>query len=107
MFYTLFVLLFGVYIGQEYPQIPSVKSTLNILMENLNKVSDDEQNVEQPTNTNSDTNNNLGNENVRMRYGPIRRPYYSLPFWVSNLWSSSLNSSESSTTSNSDHEKTE
>lgn len=107
MFYTLFVLLFGVYIGQEYPQIPSVKSTFNIFIENLNKLTDDNENESSSWQKKNDDNtgengNPLGNENVKMRFGPIRRPYYSLPIWISNWWSGSLNSSNATTSTEND-----
>jgi hypothetical protein len=36
MLYTIFVFTLGVYVGQEYPNVPSVKTTFNKTMEYLN-----------------------------------------------------------------------
>ena len=89
MFYSVFVFLLGIYIGQEYKGIPSVKSSFQVLMEHLNKLSEEETQV--AGNTDDD------NYNIQPRFTPIKKPYYSLPEWFSGWWSgSSSRSCESS-----------
>ncbi len=87
MFYTLAVLFFGIYLGQEYPQIPSVKIGFQILVANLNKSGDENVDVNEVQENKQENENNLGNENVGIKYFPIKQhKYYSLPIWFSNWW---------------------
>lgn len=92
MFYTLAVLFFGIYLGQEYPQIPNVKITFQIMVANLNKMGENENVVETNRNVENEE-QRQGNENIEMKYFPVRKGYYSLPIWVTNWWSSSSTTS--------------
>lgn len=92
MIYTFLVLIFGVYLGQEYPQIPSIKTTVQIFVANFNKVDEQE----------TDLNLNEQSDPIRVNIVPKRRKYNSLPLWISNWFSSSESESETFV-----HEKTE
>lgn len=89
MIYTFLVLMFGIYLGQEYPQIPSVKTTVQVFIANLNK--EEVMNVEETEEQGS---------SIKMNFVP-KRQYNSLPLWISN-WFSSVGSSQETV-----HEKSE
>lgn len=99
MIYTFLVLIFGIYIGQEYPQIPSIKSTCKVIIENLNKVTEDNGRFDIYNNNDNDNDNENENkreyenekydeDKIEMKIVPIKRNYYSLPLWISDWWSS-------------------
>lgn len=69
------------------------------MINNLNKLSENSDNVANEQFTNE--NEQYKNDNVEMRFTPVvRKNYYSLPIWLSNWWWSSSSTS-------SEHEKTE
>lgn len=93
MIYTFIVLMFGIYLGQEYPQIPSVKFTFKTMMANLNKLSDVDERTQSTNeyNVNDNDENSFGNDNIQIKITPTKR-HYSLPLWFSSWWTSDNNS---------------
>lgn len=103
MLYTFFVLMFGIYLGQEYPQIPSVKITVENFIERLKEKEND-----QVQNTRSERLQESGSASFEMVVAPKRRSgYYSLPIWISNWWSSQESLQETSQEMTDDHIKTD
>lgn len=107
MLYTLFVLTFGIYLGQEYPQIPSIKTTVQMCIEKLGKEETSNKSSEQSASDSLNTEKSSSSTGAFERIIVPKRNYTSLPIWVSHWWSSSEENSDESQELQESHEKTE
>lgn len=80
MLYTLFVFTFGVYVGQEYNDVPNVRATVNRAMRYLK---DPDNNRPENTSSNSDNTTGragvVGSENVPKSVVDLWKSFFDKP----------------------------
>lgn len=99
MLYTFFVLMFGIYLGQEYPQIPSVKTTVQTLIE---KFGNENELTQASSNQQQFNQEEQSSSGAFERIIVPKRNYRSLPIWISSWWSSSGENSPQNSEDDSD-----